>query len=222
MRRILSKYDLNQMEVDIASGWTLNMVGVTDPYDLLDQMIEQDRLHRDERFPYWAEVWPASLGLSRWFCRGDFEPPSLRAVELGCGLGLLGITLARLGWRIKATDFVEDALVFTSFNARNNQVGGRHQVGYLDWRHPVGNPSDCLVAADVVYEKKNHPYLERVLRQLLLPGGRFYLSDPQRSSARPFCEALEEQGYEHLVESHPTCWKALEHKIDIHTFTKPE
>lgn len=87
------------------------MIEVEDAYSLLDRMIEQEgRLHRVERFPYWAELWPASLALSRWFCQVDDLPRVDRALELGCGIGLVGITLAHLGWNVEATDFVEDAL----------------------------------------------------------------------------------------------------------------
>ena len=222
VHRTLNKYSLNSLEVEIATGHTLELVGVVDPYELLDQMIEKENINRDERFPYWAELWPSSLGLSRWFCAANIKPSAHRVVELGCGLGLLGIVLARLGWRVEATDFVEDALIFSTYNARNNQVGGRHQVAYLDWRNPLGGTCEYMVAADVVYEKKNHPYLARVLRQRLAPGGWFYLADPQRPTARSFCELLESKGYGHQVEFCQTKWKSLEHTIDIHIFQKPE
>ena len=82
---------------------------------------------------------------------------------------------------------MEDALVFATYNAQKNRLSDRHRVAYLDWSNPVGKACDCLIASDVVYEKKNHVYLNRVLRALLKPGGRFYLSDPQRRSARQLC-----------------------------------
>ena len=198
------------------------MAEVDDAYVLLDHMIEQEgRLHRVERFPYWAELWPASLALSRWFCQTDALIRPGRVIELGCGLGLVGITLARLGWNVEATDFVEDALIFASHNAGINQVTGRHHVAYLDWSNPVGKPCECLVSSDVIYEKKNHPYLARVLRKLLLPGGRFYLSDPKRQAGSHFVEMLQKQGYEHQCENLVQSWKSLEHQVDIHIFTKP-
>ena len=222
VRRTLNKYPLNSLEVEIATGHILELVGVVDPYELLDQMIEKENLNRDERFPYWAELWPSSLGLARWFCAASIKPSVHRVLELGCGLGLLGIALARLGWQVEATDFVEDALIFSTYNAQNNHVGGRHQVAYMDWRNPVGGICEYMVAADVVYEKKNHPYLERVLRQRLASGGWFYLADPQRPTARSFCELLESKGYGHQLDSCQIKWKSLEHTIDIHIFHKPE
>ena len=159
--------------------------------------------------------------MARWFCNQGLPAPVGGVRELGCGVGLVGVTLARLGWRVEATDFVEAALIFAAHNARANQVAERHGIAYLDWRHPAGRPGPCLVASDVVYERQNHPHLAGVLRQLLLPDGRFYLADPQRPAARHFVALLEGEGYGHQVETHPVRWKSLEHQVDIHTFSKP-
>lgn len=223
LRRILSKYATRESEVALADQVSVRMTEVEDAYALLDRMIEQEarQQRRPERFPYWAEIWPSSVGLARWFFEARPTPPLRGARELGCGVGVVGVGLARLGWQVEATDFVEAALAFSRFNALSNRVGHGHRVAYLDWRHPTGQPAECLVAADVVYERQNHPHLAGVLRQLLLPGGRFYLSDPQRPAARFFVERLEEQGYGHQVEVRPVRWKSLDHRVDIHIFTKP-
>jgi hypothetical protein len=77
------------------------------------------------------------------------------------------------------------------------------------------------VGSDLAYEKRNHPLLARVLRELLLPGGTFYLSDPQRPAARALVELLRERGYGHEVETVRQPWKSLEHHVDIHRFTRP-
>ena len=222
VKRTLKKYSVKETEIKVGEKVSLALMEVEDPYELLDAMIEQEeRMQRVARFPYWAEMWPASLALANWFCQAQVEPPNSWALELGCGLWMVGVVLARFGWRIEATDYVEDALIFANYNAQKNGVGGRHRVAYLDWSNPVGKPCDCMVGSDVVYEKKNHPYLDRVLRRLLLPGGQFYLSDPQRRPAAQFCALLAKQGYGHWVETVDVQWKSLEHKVDIHRFVKP-
>lgn len=222
IRRTLLKYDLRKTDIEVADGIVLHMVETEDAYSLLDRLIErEDGQNRVTRFPYWAEIWPASLALSQWFARDTPEAPSGTAVELGCGAGLVGVCLARLGWAVESTDFVEDALVFAAHNARLNRVESRHSVGYLDWSHPVGKPTDCIVASDVAYEKKSQPYLARVLRRLLLPGGRFYISDPGRPASQPFFASLENQGYAHHQDDMSVTWRSLDHRVDIHTFIKP-
>ena len=220
IRKTLRKYSVKTTELNVVEDVKLNLSEVEDAYGLLDRMIEQEgRLHRAERYPYWAELWPAGVALSRWFCNAGLESRHIK--ELGCGLGLVGITLARLGWRVEATDFVEDALVFTTHNALENRVASRLSVSYLDWSNPVGPPCECLVASDVVYEKKNHPYLAQVLRTLLLPGGFFYLGDPRRPQAGLFVEMLKQQGYWHRTESLTVGWKSRDCKVDIHILNKP-
>ena len=139
IRRTLSKYDTLQVRRSLAAGYDLQMTEVGDVNVLLDSMIEREgRFQGVDRFPYWAELWPTALAMAQWFCRAEEPIPKGWTCELGCGLGLVGIALARLGWRVEATDFVEDALIFAAHNARLNRVQHNHRVAYLDWRNPVG------------------------------------------------------------------------------------
>jgi len=224
IRKTLLKYETQEIRVELSEGEEeVRILGTEDAYALLDRLIEQERSQplRRPRFPYWAEIWPASLGLSRYFIQYDTEDPRQIIKELGCGLGLVGIALARLGRRVEATDFVEDALVFASHNASKNQISALHRVSYLDWSHPVGRQTDCMVGADIAYETRNHPYLLRVIRKLLLPGGCLYLGDPKRPAAKPLIAALREQGFSHQCTTLPVTWKALDHEVDIHVLRKP-
>ena len=223
IRRTLSKYGTRQVRRSLATGCELQMTEVGDVDALLDSMVEREgRLHEVARFPYWAEVWPTALAMARWFCRAEEPIPRGWTCELGCGLGLVGIALAQLGWRVEATDFVEDALIFAAHNARLNRVQHNHRVAYLDWRNPVGGPYECLVGSDIVYEKKNHRYLERILHKLLLPGGRFYLGDPQRKDADAFVARLVAQGYSQRREVCVETWNSVEYQASMYVFTKPQ
>lgn len=221
MRRVLGKYDLVESKWSLAEGIEIEIAEVADSYELLDRMIEQEgRMVRVERFPYWAEVWPASLALAHWLCANKPPQPKGWVRELGCGLGVVGVVLAKLGWKIEATDYVEDALVLAAHNAQKNRVANAHRVSYLDWSNPVGKACECLVASDVVYEKKNHIYLNRVLRSLLEPGGRFYLSDPKRRPAARFVDMLLKQHYTHEIETVTQTLGSVDYEVNIHVFTK--
>jgi predicted nicotinamide N-methyase len=218
--RTLKKYETTETQVDVGEALQLSMVQSADAYALLDRLIEQEEKgQKVTHFPYWAEIWPSSLALSRWFAAAS--PTTGRALELGCGLGLVGVAMARMGWHVEATDHVEDALVFTAHNAERNGAGSRHTVSYLDWAHPVGSSHSVLVGSDVAYEKTLHPFLLRTLRALLEPGGQLILSDPGRPAARPFLEALEQEGYTHRQDQIEVRWNALAHQVDIHSFIRP-
>ena len=219
--RTLAKYDLEEVEIFVGPGIRLRIVQTADAYALLDDLVDRDGGDwRSTRFPYWAETWPSAVGLARWFSGAD-APVAGPARELGCGTGLVGVALARAGWRIQATDYVEDALLFAAHNALRNEVGSRHRVSYLDWRHPVGSSCPCLVGSDVAYEKSLHPSLKRTVNALLEPGRRLILSDPGRPAAQPFFESLEAAGFRHRKDSMDVTWKAQAHSIDIHTFIRP-
>ena len=221
IKRILRKYDTRQSIVEVNDGVSLSIVETADAYALLDRLLEREDQNQNlSRFPYWAEIWPAAIGLSRWFSAHP-PPPGREIVELGCGLGLVGIALAKLGCRVEATDFVEDALVFTAHNADRNGVRNCHSVSYLDWSHPAGKATEFMVGSDVAYEKQNHLHLSRLLRQLLKPGGTLFISDPSRPAAQPFIRGLVSGGYGHEQHSVRVAWGALEYEIDIHVLTKP-
>ena len=220
IHRTLAKYDTVEVEVVLGTDLRLRMVETADAYALLDDLIDREAGDwRSTRFPYWAEIWPSAIGLARWFA-GPEAPAAGLACELGCGAGLVGVALARMGWRIQATDYVEDALVLAAHNARRNGAGGLHRVSYLDWGHPVGSPYPCLVGSDVAYERSVHPLLRRTVDALLEPGGRLILSDPGRPVARPFFESLRAAGFRHRQEAMEVTWKSRSHPVEIHDFSR--
>ena len=222
--RVFSKYDVKNSVYVINENLSLNIFEVADTYELLDGLIENESQKRSvERFPYWAEVWPSSIGLAKWFNENKKKviQPDGWVRELGCGVGLVGISLAVMGWRVEATDYVEDALVFSSKNARTNRIANKHRVAYLDWRNPVGEICKCMVGSDIIYEKKNHLLITRLLEAQLASGGDLYLSDPKRVASRGFVDLLIKTGYRHSIDSINVKLGSLDHAIDIHHFVKP-
>ena len=102
------------------------------------------------------------------------------------------------GADVLATDHYEAALEFTAYNARAN-LDQEPEVSLLDWRQPdiTGMGTfDLVLAADVLYERKNAAALADLVPQLLTPGGEAIFADPRRDEAPVFFEAMEEQGFE--------------------------
>src|SRR2546423_1670828 len=69
-----------------------------------DDLISEEDFDRDERLPYWADLWPSSITLARNLRRFT-GPEGGRLLELGCGSGLLSAAAARLGFAVTATDY---------------------------------------------------------------------------------------------------------------------
>jgi predicted nicotinamide N-methyase len=164
-----------------------------------DDLIDEDDFDRDERLPYWAELWPSALALSRNLSKRDLT--GIRAIELGCGVGLPTVVALARGATVFATDHYEAALAFTAYNARKN-LGREADSVLLDWRAPdiasLGT-FDLVLAADVLYERKNAAALAGLVPRLLAPGGEAVFADPRRDDAPFFLAAMKELGFEDTV-----------------------
>ncbi len=125
-----------------------------------DALLDEAAFARDEFLPYWAELWPAATALAAALP----GVAGLRVVELGCGLGLPSLVAAARGADVTASDWAEDAVELLRENASRNGLVLRAEV--RDWREPWPERFDVVLAADVLYERRNvEPLLER-LREL--------------------------------------------------------
>jgi predicted nicotinamide N-methyase len=160
-----------------------------------DALIDEDDFDRNERLPYWAELWPSAISLARHLCERDLA--GTRAIELGCGVGLPTIAALIRGARVLATDHYEAALDFTAHNARAN-LGQEPETDLLDWRTPdierLGT-FDLVLGADVLYERPNAVALADLVPRLLAPEGEAILADPRRDDAPAFLRMMEEEGF---------------------------
>lgn len=151
----------------------------------------------DERIPYWAELWPASLVLARWLCDVQARIQGRVCIEPGCGLGFTAMIGKWLGADVLACDYELPALE----NARDNiSLNGIGQPAWLamDWRAPAfaGKCAACIWAADVIYEKRSVLPILDFLESCLEPGGCVWLAEPGRAVFRHFLELGEARGWQ--------------------------
>jgi predicted nicotinamide N-methyase len=166
-----------------------------------EALIDEADFARDERLPYWAELWPSARVLAEAIAGEDLA--GRRVLELGCGLGLPSLVAATGGARILATDWYADALTLLR---RNAGAAGLHvRTLLVDWRRPpaalrAAAPFDLVMAADVLYEARNAAALAPLLPRLVAPAGRLLIADPRRPDAPPLIEALAAKGWSHRRE----------------------
>lgn len=112
------------------------------------------------------------------------------------------MTALACGARVTATDHYAAALDFARYNARAN-LGREPETRLLDWHAPgvegLG-PFDLVLAADVLYERRNVPALAALIPTLLAPGGEILLADPRRKDTPEFLERMREQGFYSAME----------------------
>jgi predicted nicotinamide N-methyase len=125
-----------------------------------EALIDEEAFADDEFLPYWAELWPAATALAESLPEVD----GLRVIELGAGLGVPSLVAAAQGAHVTATDWSQNAVELLRENARRN--GLELAVECWDWREARGDRFDLVLAADVLYERRNvEPLLAR-LREL--------------------------------------------------------
>jgi len=191
-----ARYDVVTREVR-ADGHTFTLCTVRDTNRLLD-MIDPAAFAVDERLPYWADLWPASVVAAQvLLTRGSLS--GMHVLELGCGLGLAGIAAAAAGASVVMTDCDEDALLFASANARRNVpealATGRLRIAQLDWRKPGSlGTFDRIVGADIIYERRAFAPILSLLHHHLALHGSALFTDPGRRLAEEFFLMAGEQG----------------------------
>ncbi len=162
---------------------------------MADALIDEEDFDRDERLPYWAELWPSAVALAQYVSKEDLADRSV--VEFGCGVGLPSIVALARGADVTATDYYAVALDFVRYNARVN-LSLEPETRLLDWHAPETGelgPFDLVLAADVLYESRNVPALAALMPTLLVPDGEVLLADPRRKDAPTFLEKMREGGF---------------------------
>ena len=195
-------------------GGPISYFQVPDP-DALADAVSPEAFEEDERFPYWAELWPSAVALAAFVLERGIGR-GLRALELGCGLGLAGVAAARLGARMTFTDYEPDALAFARANHALN-LGFPAPARLVDWRDPPRDlAAPVVLAADVLYELRFlEPFL-RTLRQAVAPGGVALVAEPGRSIAEGTVERLERQGFHRELHLQEVVYRGRVHEVWIH------
>ncbi|MCW2991067.1 MAG: Methyltransferase type 12 [Solirubrobacterales bacterium] len=176
-------------EVVALDGRDLALLRPRDTDALLDEAAFDEQ---DEFIPYWADLWPSAILLARTLSGRALR--GARVLELGCGLGLPSLAAAIAGGRVLATDWAADALAAVERNARHNELAVDTLVS--DWREPAEllarGPFDLVIAADVLYERRNVRPLTQLIEAL---DAEVWLADPGRPPAAEMVGNLELAGW---------------------------
>jgi predicted nicotinamide N-methyase len=163
--------------------------------DKLLDAISEEEFKKDERLPYWADIWPSAISLSEYVLENQNVFKGKKILELGCGLGLVGITVTAIGGDVLFTDYDPHALRFTQTNFKRN-FSRPASVQLLDWRNPGHSESfDVILAADILYEKRWLGPVLNILDKKLAMHGIAYVADPDRTVAREIYTMIESKDW---------------------------
>jgi predicted nicotinamide N-methyase len=159
-----------------------------------DDLISEEDFVKDERLPYWADLWPSAKMLAHSLVEENGR--GKRLLELGCGSGLVSVAAAIAGYDVLATDYYADALLFTRLNVQRNVPGAAIRTRDVDWRDmPKGlGRFERVLAADVLYEPAHGDLIARAITKTLADDGWATVADPGRLSRDAFVERARELG----------------------------
>jgi len=181
-----------------------------DPDAFLEEIAARGESGAEEPDPYWARLWPCAVTMAAAVLRpagplGPADSPhrvthslssrstAVRALEIGCGIGLVGLAALARGLRVTFSDHVPTAVLLALENARRNGFSARGLL--LDWSRPLPEQYGVILGSDVIYDARCHERLLSLVERMLAPGGVCWLGDPGRNHAGRFVEESLRRGF---------------------------
>lgn len=187
MGQITPRFDVEVTPLRIGDK-TLKILQLHDLERHIEELVETGSEGAID-LPYWAKVWEGTFLLAYFMGK---QPLLLgqRILEIGAGLGVVGIYSAQCGHHVTITDNQDDALLFARANALLNDCS-RVEVRKLDWRHPdLPHQYDVIVGSEMIYDRTSYPGLVEFLRQTLSPSGVIFLSKNEQLPTPAFFAEL--------------------------------
>lgn len=184
-----------------AAGRTWTLRCVTDQDALMESVQTDEDL---ANFPFGLLLWASAVALATRLEQQPSLVAGKRVLELGAGVGFVGLVAAQLGGSVTLSDYHPAALQLCQTNAELNQISGVTvcKGDWRDWPEALCN-FDLIVGADILYERTLHPALTTLLARL---GGTILLADPIRPAALEFVEKREAEGWQVITEPKRLHW----------------
>jgi len=150
--------------------------------------------------PYWAALWSAATPTAEAVLQADW-PLGTQVLELGCGVGLVGLAALARGWSVTFSDYTPQATSVALENARQNGFSQAQSL-LIDWHDPPSASYDVILASDVLYNRESHGFILRAIERLMSPAGVCWIGDPGRFVAREFFQAATDRYHVQLRDRH--------------------
>ena len=179
---------------DVAGGRTEKAIAVgdetvwlavpADPEAVLDDAVTLEQNQIDDYMPYWCWLWPAAIQMAQVVDRLPIAA-GRRGLELGCGLGLVGITALKAGLNIVMSDYRDEPVRTAKHNAALNGFP-QATTRKVNWREEPRQNYDYLIACDVLYEANEHHPILDFTGAAIKAGGECWIGDPGRAHTEDF------------------------------------
>jgi predicted nicotinamide N-methyase len=183
----LSRYETEPIELTIGKC-SLTLLRVKD----LENWIDREALLRDETEepPYWALLWSGAGTLARYI-EEHIDCTYQTVLDLGCGLGLIGIIASGKGAQVTFADKEPEAVSFANANAQLNDCC-RYTAKQLDFTQDrLDQRFSLILGAEILYNRPVFPALIDFLIQHLTPSGKAIIADAHRTNTDEFYQQLD-------------------------------
>jgi predicted nicotinamide N-methyase len=141
-------------------------------------------------FPLWSKIWPASLILADYMAQLPADP-NKKFLEIGCGIGLVGIIATKMGHDLTMTEYDPHALKFACANAQINNCSNL-KIKRLNWHQTrLGEQFNGIIGSEVLYKKKDFPSLLELFKTCLKRDGEVILVEEMRKTDLEFYKIME-------------------------------
>lgn len=214
------KYKTKSELVSISDDLTITIQRIANIDELFNNLINQpkDSIEiKDERIPYWADLWPSAIALSKHLSTlTNFNDKQI--LEIGCGLALPGIVASKMGAKITFSDYIHQPLAFAKQNAELNNINNANYK-IIDWR-TINDIDlrgiDIILASDVAYEKRSFDDLLKAIQHFTSKGIIVYLSEPNRQLAIPFINNLKELALIKVEKTYDIHLNGINNKVNVY------
>ena len=201
LRRIKNEFEVVCREFNFG-GMKIGLWELADPNSVMDDDVIAASHDELPWQPYWAQLWPAAIGLCEHLTDVDFAGQTV--LDLGCGLGGPGAVAAARGGSVVLADNAPPALELARLNSWPWR--DRVETRLLDWKNDrLDRQFDWILGSDIVYDPADIEYLDQFLKAHLATDGTVLLSEPSRAMTGELMKGFREFGWD---------WKTFERHMD--------
>lgn len=133
-----------------------------DPANLARAFSSDETRRLLETPPYWGFCWGSGLALARWVLDHPEQVRGKRVLDFGAGSGVVALACSAAGAsRSIACDLDHPARLASGLNADLNGLAVELAGDYF----AVAGELDLILAADVLYDRDNHGFLDHFLNR---------------------------------------------------------
>ncbi|MCE5335714.1 MAG: protein N-lysine methyltransferase family protein [Desulfobacteraceae bacterium] len=186
LRRIGEKYSVEIAPLKLGDR-ELKVLQFTDLESYIEKLIATEPVGAMD-LPYWAKIWESDFLLAL-FIGNQPVVPWRRMLEIGAGMGIVGLYGSLCGHNVTIADTDDEALMFARANVLLNDSKAEVRRLRLDTAE-IGERYEVIFGSEVIYDRATYPLLVSFLRRALAPNGTIFLSKGTSLHAPRFFEEL--------------------------------